>query len=72
MIIYKLSKGEKVDDVIDHNSANNEYNNMILCRKKQRLSALVKKVSVISSINNMNKKNNPKGILNGSFMKQLK
>jgi hypothetical protein len=71
IIIYKLSKGEKVDDVIDHNKANNEYNNMILCRKKQRLITLVKKISAISSINNMNKKNNPKGILNGSF-KQMK
>ena len=72
MMLYKISRGETVDDVIDHNQANNEYNAMLVQKKKQKLNELLQAVSKINQLNNLKRKVKPGAILKGSFVKQIK
>ena len=72
MMLYKISRGETVDDVIDHNQANNEYNAMLVQKKKQKMNELLQAVSKINQLNNLKRKVKPGAILKGSFVKQIK
>jgi len=70
IMLYKISKGETVDEVIDHNQANNEYNALIFQRKRQKMNQLLQAVSKISQLNKKKVKNG--SILKGSFAKQIR
>ena len=71
-ILYKMSTGQTVNEVIDHNRANNEYNYIVMQKKKQQLNTLVRQVALINVINKIRVKGKPKNILKGSFGKNLK
>lgn len=72
IILYKISRGETVNEVIDHTQANNEYNALIVQKNKQKMNKLLQVVSKINQLNNEKRKYKPGVILKGSFIKQIK
>lgn len=72
ILLYKISKGETLDEMIDHNQANDEYNALVLQKKKQKMNQLLQVVSKINQINNSQRQIKPGNILKGSFIKQFK
>lgn len=72
ILLYKISKGETLDEMIDHNQANDEYNALVLQKKKQKMKQLLQVVSKINQINNSQRQIKPGNILKGSFIKQFK
>ena len=72
ILIYKISNGESVNEVIDHAQANNEYNALLLQKKKQKMNKILKAVSKINQLNYAQKQTGARGIIKGSFIKQIK
>lgn len=72
IMLYKISRGESVVEVIDHNQANNEYNAILIQKRKQKMNQLLQVVSKINQINNEKRKVKPGAILKNSFNKQIK
>jgi predicted house-cleaning noncanonical NTP pyrophosphatase (MazG superfamily) len=72
IMLYKISRGETVDEAIDHTQANTEYNALLAHKKKQKMNKLLQVVSRINQLNSANKKVKPRNILKGSFVKQIK
>lgn len=72
ILIYKISNGESVNEVIDHAQANNEYNALLLQKKKQKMNKILQAVSKINQLNYAQKQTGARGIIKGSFIKQIK
>jgi len=66
-ILYKISNGHEVADTIDHTQSNNEYKNMIIQKKKERLNQIIQQVAIVNSINNNRNIKKPKSIIKKSF-----
>jgi hypothetical protein len=72
IMLYKIGKGETIEEVIDHNQANNEYNALVFQKKKQKMKQLLQVVSKINQINNSKKKGKNGSILKSSFANQIR
>jgi hypothetical protein len=66
-ILYRISRGDEVQDVVDHEQATNEFKRLIVERKKAKLNALASQVAIVNALNNMKKTRNPKNILKVAF-----
>jgi hypothetical protein len=72
IMLYKISIGENVDEAIDHEQANKEYNQILIQKKRQKMNQLLQAVTRINQINNAKRKIKPGAILKGTFVKQFK
>jgi hypothetical protein len=72
ILIYKINNGESVNETIDHTQANNEYNALLLQKKKQKMNKILQAVSKINQLNYAQKQTGARGIIKGSFIKQIK
>lgn len=71
IILHKLQTGQKVDEMIDHNQAFKEYQQVVIQRKKEKLHAFVKKIEMANNANIMKKQNKPQNLLQNRFMRQV-